>query len=217
VIWKYSFTTPNACIRCVSRKLDKCVNRTVDDLRLEIVLSADSWVARLTANMLAGILQGIESSGTERYGWNHIVLVDAATGLVTRKVTLAAARIRLGLQQRLKLGNLDAQRDWGFAGDYVQAMWLMLQRETPEDYVIATGVQHSVRELVQIAFDEAGLDWREHVDLDPGLLRPADISRLVGDASKARSELGWAPKTSFEELVRTMTRSDLERLSRPRD
>ncbi len=136
---------------------------------------------------------------------------------VTRKVTLAAARIRLGLQQRLKLGNLDAQRDWGFAGDYVQAMWLMLQRETPEDYVIATGVQHSVRELVQIAFDEAGLDWREHVDVDPGLLRPADISRLVGDASKARSELGWAPKTSFEELVRTMTRSDLERLSRPRD
>jgi GDPmannose 4,6-dehydratase len=96
-------------------------------------------------------------------------------------------------------------------------MWLMLQRETPEDYVIATGVQHSVRELVQIAFDEAGLDWREHVDVDPGLLRPADISRLVGDASKARSELGWAPKTSFEELVRTMTRSDLERLSRPRD
>ncbi len=136
---------------------------------------------------------------------------------MTRKVTLAAARIRHGLQQRLKLGNLDAQRDWGFAGDYVQAMWLMLQRETPEDYMIATGVQHSVRELVQIAFDEAGLDWREHVDADLGLLHPADISRLVGDASKARSELGWAPKTDFEELVRTMTRRDLERLSRPRD
>jgi GDPmannose 4,6-dehydratase len=135
---------------------------------------------------------------------------------VTRKVTLAAARIKLGLQQRLKLGNLEAQRDWGFAGDYVRAMWQMLQRDTPADYVIATGVQHSVRELVQIAFDEAGLDWREHVDLDPGLLRPADISRLVGDASKARTELGWEPAMSFDELVRSMTRADLERCARPR-
>lgn len=136
---------------------------------------------------------------------------------VTRKVTLAAARIKLGLQERLKLGNLDAARDWGFAGDYVRAMWLMLQRETPQDYVIATGVQHSVRDLVRIAFDEAGIDWREHVDVDPGLLRPADIARLVGDASKARVELGWEPHVSFDELVRSMTRSDLDRLARQRD
>jgi GDPmannose 4,6-dehydratase len=96
-------------------------------------------------------------------------------------------------------------------------MWLMLQRETPQDSVIATGVQHSVRDLVRIAFDEAGLDWREHVDVDPGLLRPADIARLVGDASKARVELGWEPHVSFDELVRSMTRSDLDRLARQRD
>jgi GDPmannose 4,6-dehydratase len=104
---------------------------------------------------------------------------------VTRKVSLAAARIKLGLERELRLGNLDAQRDWGFAGDYVRAMWLMLQRDTPTDYVISTGVQHSVRELVQIAFDEVGLDWEQHVRTDPQFLRPAEIDRLVGDASKA--------------------------------
>jgi GDPmannose 4,6-dehydratase len=133
---------------------------------------------------------------------------------VTRKVTLAAARIKLKLQERLKLGNLEAQRDWGFAGDYVLAMWLMLQRDTPSDYVIATGHQHSVRELVEIAFDEVGLDWRAHVDVDADLLRPADIARLVGDASKARAELGWEPRVSFEQLVREMVRADLERLKK---
>ncbi|MCY3002896.1 MAG: GDP-mannose 4,6-dehydratase [Planctomycetota bacterium] len=133
---------------------------------------------------------------------------------VTRKVTLAAARIKFRLQERLKLGNLDAQRDWGFAGDYVRAMWLMLQRETPSDYVISTGHQHSVRELVEIAFDEVGLDWRAHVDVDADLLRPADIARLVGDASKARAELGWEPQVSFEALVRSMVRADLDRLKK---
>lgn len=133
---------------------------------------------------------------------------------VTRKVSLAAARIKLGLERELRLGNLDAQRDWGFAGDYVRAMWLMLQRDTPTDYVIATGVQHSVRELVQIAFDEVGLDWEQHVRTDPQFLRPAEIDRLVGDASKARSELGWAPQVDFEALVRMMVRADLARLAR---
>ena len=128
---------------------------------------------------------------------------------VSRKVSLGAARIKLGLATKLELGNLDAQRDWGFAGDYVRAIWLMLQREQPADYVVATGVQHSVRELVEIAFDEVGLDWREHVVVTRDLLRPAEIDRLVGDASKARAELGWAPQVDFEQLVRLMTRADL--------
>ncbi|MCC7013676.1 MAG: GDP-mannose 4,6-dehydratase [Planctomycetes bacterium] len=131
---------------------------------------------------------------------------------VSRKISLGAARIKVGLDTELRLGNLDAQRDWGFAGDYVRAMWAMLQRESPADYVVATGVQHSVRQLVEIAFDEAGLDWRKHVVVDPAHLRPADIDRLVGDASKARAELDWEPRTSFEELVRMMTRADLARL-----
>jgi GDPmannose 4,6-dehydratase len=133
---------------------------------------------------------------------------------VSRKVTLGAARIRCGLERELHLGNLDAQRDWGFAGDYVRAMWAMLQQERPEDFVVATGVQHSVRDLVRIAFDEAGLDWREHVRVDDSHLRPADIDRLVGDATKARAQLGWHPEIDFETLVRRMVRSDLERLRR---
>ena len=133
---------------------------------------------------------------------------------VTRKVSLAAARIKLGLARELKLGNLDAQRDWGFAGDYVRAMWLMLQRDEPADYVIATGVQHSVRELVAIAFDEVGLDWSKYVVVDPTLLRPAEIDRLVGDASKARRELAWSPSVDFDALVRMMVRADLALLAR---
>jgi GDPmannose 4,6-dehydratase len=133
---------------------------------------------------------------------------------VTRKVSLAAARIKLGLASRLELGNLEARRDWGFAGDYVRAMWQMLQREVATDYVVATGVQHSVRDLVRIAFDEVGLDWEEHVVSESKLLRPADIDRLVGDASKARKELGWEPTVDFDGLVRMMVRADLDRLRR---
>jgi GDPmannose 4,6-dehydratase len=132
---------------------------------------------------------------------------------VSRKVALAAARIKLGQARTLELGNLDARRDWGFAGDYVRAMWSMLQRDVPTDYVVATGVQHSVRDLVEIAFDEVGLDWREHVRVDTSLLRPADIDLLVGDASKARRELGWSPNVEFDGLVRMMVRADLARLS----
>jgi GDPmannose 4,6-dehydratase len=133
---------------------------------------------------------------------------------VTRKVTDGVARIKLGLASSLSLGNLDAHRDWGFAGDYVRAMWLMLQRDAPDDYVIATGTAHSVRELVEIAFGHAGLDWQRHVTLDPALIRPAEVDHLIGDASKARQELQWAPSVTFEGLVTMMVDADMERLSR---
>ena len=133
---------------------------------------------------------------------------------VTRKVTDAVARIKLGMADSLKLGNLDAQRDWGFAGDYVRAMWLMLQQDRADDYVIATGESHSVRELVEVAFDQAKLDWQKYVRLDPKLLRPAEVDHLVGDASKARVALGWKPAVDFQQLVRMMVDADLERLSR---
>ena len=132
---------------------------------------------------------------------------------VTRKVSDAAARIKLGLAGELRLGNLDARRDWGFAGDYVEAMWLMLQQDEPDDYVVATGESHSVQELVELAFAHVGLEWREHVVVDPMLRRPAEVDLLLGDASKARARLGWAPKVRFPELVRMMVESDLERLS----
>jgi GDPmannose 4,6-dehydratase len=132
---------------------------------------------------------------------------------VTRKVSDGAARIKLGLADSLALGNLDAHRDWGFAGDYVRAMWLMLQRDQPDDFVIASGVSHSVRDLVEIAFGHAGLDWRAHVRLDPRLLRPAEVDHLVGDATKARDLLAWKPSVAFEALVRMMVDADLERLS----
>ncbi|MBM3779698.1 MAG: GDP-mannose 4,6-dehydratase [Acidimicrobiia bacterium] len=133
---------------------------------------------------------------------------------VTRKVSDGVARIRLGLADHLSLGNLDAARDWGFAGDYVRAMWLMLQQETPDDYVIATGVSHTVRELVEAAFGHVGLDWQQYVRLDPKLLRPAEVDHLIGDASKARRELGWEPAVDFRGLVAMMVDADLERLRR---
>ncbi|MEN9845114.1 MAG: hypothetical protein RIS36_261 [Pseudomonadota bacterium] len=132
---------------------------------------------------------------------------------VTRKVTDGVARIKLGLASELRLGNLDARRDWGFAGDYVEAMWLMLQQETPDDYVIATGETHTVKELVQVAFDHAGLDWEKHVKLDPAFIRPAEVDLLIGDPAKAKKQLGWTPKVSFEQLVKMMVDSDIERLS----
>jgi GDPmannose 4,6-dehydratase len=132
---------------------------------------------------------------------------------VTRKVSDGVARIKLGLADSLPMGNLDAQRDWGFAGDYVRAMWLMLQRDRPTDYVIATGISHSVRELLEIAFAHAGLDWQRHVRVDPALLRPAEVDHLLGDASKARIELGWTPRVGFKQLVEMMVDADLERLS----
>ncbi len=133
---------------------------------------------------------------------------------VTRKVTDAVARIKLGVQDKLKLGNLDAMRDWGFAGDYVQAMWMMLQQQQPDDYVVATGQKHSVRDLVKLAFGRADLDWHDYVQSDPKLLRPAEINTLRGDASKARKVLGWEPTVTFPELVRMMVDADLERVGR---
>jgi GDPmannose 4,6-dehydratase len=135
---------------------------------------------------------------------------------VTRKITWHAAAIKHGLTKELRLGNLDAERDWGYAKDYVEAMWLMLQRDIAEDYVIATGEAHSVRECCEVAFDEAGLgDFEQYVTLDPAFVRPAEVDHLIGDPAKAERDLGWKPRTSFEELIRLMTRSDLE-LLRPR-
>ena len=135
---------------------------------------------------------------------------------VTRKITRAVGRIRLGLQDRLYLGNLDARRDWGFAGDYVEAMWRMLQHDEPGDFVVATGESHSVREFVERAFACADLDWREHVEVDPRYFRPAEVDHLEGDARKARAELGWTPATSFEGLLKMMVEHDLELAARER-
>src|SRR5262245_14131996 len=132
---------------------------------------------------------------------------------VTRKVTDGVARIKLGLADSLSLGNLDARRDWGFAGDYVRAMWLMLQQPVPDDYVIAMGVSHSVRELVEAAFGHAGLDWQRHVRTDAAFIRPAEVDHLIGDASKARTQLGWEPTVKFEQLVAMMGDADIARLS----
>ncbi len=131
---------------------------------------------------------------------------------VTRKVTDGVARIKLGLADSLSLGNLDAQRDWGFAGDYVRAMWMMLQQAEPDDYVISTGESHSVKELVEVAFAHVGLDWQKYVKLDPAFIRPAEVDHLIGDASKAKRELGWEPSVSFRGLVEMMVDADLDRI-----
>jgi len=133
---------------------------------------------------------------------------------VTRKITYGVARIKLGLTKELRLGNLEARRDWGFAGDYVEGMWLMLQQDEPGDYVLGTGVTHSVREFCETAFGYVGLDYRDYVVQDPRFYRPAEVDLLVADASKARQKLGWCPKVSFEELVRMMVEADLERVAK---
>ncbi|MGB8267268.1 MAG: GDP-mannose 4,6-dehydratase [Candidatus Velthaea sp.] len=131
---------------------------------------------------------------------------------VTRKISDGAARIKLGLAKELRLGNLDAQRDWGFAGDYVRAMWLMLQQDTPDDYVIASGQTHEVREFVRLAFEAVDLDWERYVVVDPRFYRPAEVDLLIGDPGKARTQLGWEPRVSFADLVAQMVRADLDRL-----
>jgi GDPmannose 4,6-dehydratase len=133
---------------------------------------------------------------------------------VTRKVTNSAARIKLGLQKELKVGNLEARRDWGYAADYVRAMWLMLQQDSPDDYVVATGESHSVRELVETAFTHVGLDWQKYVVQDPSLIRPAEVDHLVGDPCKARRVLGWRPEVTFSDLIRIMVEADLEKEKR---
>lgn len=129
---------------------------------------------------------------------------------VTRKVTHHVAKIKEGLVTTLPLGNLEAQRDWGFAGDYVRAMWLMLQHDTPDDYVIATGRTHTVQRLCEIAFEAAGLDWQEHVVIDERFFRPAEVDLLIGDSEKARAELGWSPEVSFEQMIASMVESDID-------
>ncbi|MDQ3249484.1 MAG: GDP-mannose 4,6-dehydratase, partial [Chloroflexota bacterium] len=132
---------------------------------------------------------------------------------VTHKITYGAAKIKLGLASELRLGNIDAQRDWGFAGDYVQAMWLMLQQDDPDDYVIATGETHSVREFIEATFDYLDLDWRAYVIQDPKYYRPAEVDLLVGDAGKARRNLGWEPTVNFKQLVRLMVDADMTTLA----
>ena len=136
---------------------------------------------------------------------------------VTRKITRAVAHIKAGLQRKLYLGNLDAKRDWGFAKEYVEAMWLMLQQDQPDDYVIATNEMHSVREFLEVAFGHAGLDWKKHVEIDPRYYRPAEVELLIGDYSKARKKLGWEPRTKFADLARLMVDADIELLRRHRE
>ncbi len=133
---------------------------------------------------------------------------------VTRKVTEGVARIKLGLKDKLSIGNMDAQRDWGFSGDYVKAMWKMLQQDVADDYVIATGETHSVKELIEVAFAHAGLDWQKHVYQDPALIRPAEVDLLLGDPAKAKASLGWEPEVGFRQLIEMMVDADLERLGK---
>ncbi len=133
---------------------------------------------------------------------------------VTRKITDGVARVKLGLQKEIRLGNLDALRDWGFAGDYVRAMWMMLNHDSPDDYVVATGEKHSVRDFARIAFEHVGLNWEEHVIVDPKYLRPAEVTTLCGDCSKAKRILGWEPEVSFQELVQMMVEADLNRVKK---
>src|SRR6266478_6192400 len=146
-------------------------------------------------------------------GFNH---ESPRRGLefVTRKVTHQVAKIKCGLAKKLMMGNLDAKRDWGFAGDYARGMWMMLQQAEPEDYVLATGKTHSIRELLELAFGTVGLDWQKHVEVDPKFLRPAEVDCLCGDATKAREKLGWKPEVSFEELIKMMVEADLEAVQR---
>lgn len=132
---------------------------------------------------------------------------------VSRKVSCGVAKIKLGLQRKLRMGNLDAERDWGFAGDYVRAMWMMLQQEKPDDYVVATGVTHSVRRLLEVAFSHVGLNYEEHVEIDPALFRPAEVHHLRGDWNKAKATLGWTPVVPFEQMVQMMVDSDLRELA----
>lgn len=133
---------------------------------------------------------------------------------VTRKISLGAARIKLGLDTEVRLGNLDAKRDWGYAGDYVRAMWLMMQQESPEDYVVSSGETHSVREACEAAFSHAGLNWEDHVTVDPKFYRPAEVHLLLGDSTKARTRLSWKPEVSFRDLMGMMVDADIERLQR---
>jgi GDPmannose 4,6-dehydratase len=173
--------------------------------RVRELESSDEWVFDLET-----------ASGAFCAGVGRLIVHNSPRrGLefVTRKITDGVARIKHGLAEELRLGNLDAERDWGFAGDYVEAMWLMLQQDDPSDYVVATGEPHSVREFVEAAFGHAGLEWQQHIVQDERFMRPAEVDQLIGDPSKAREQLGWEPRTSFRELVEMMVDADLERVA----
>jgi GDPmannose 4,6-dehydratase len=172
---------------------------------VEVDVPPDEWVFDLETE------SGIFCAGVGRI----VVHNSPRRGLefVTRKITWHAAAIKLGLVDKLSLGNLDAERDWGYARDYVEAMWMMLQRDVPADYVVATGVAHSVRHCLEIAFDQAGVDPDPHLVIDASLKRPAEVDHLIGDYSKAKRELGWEPRTGFEEMIRLMVDADYELLS----
>jgi len=146
-------------------------------------------------------------------GFNH-ESPRRGTEFVTRKVTQQVARIKFGLAKKLLMGNLDAKRDWGFAGDYVEAMWMILQQPEPDDFVLATGKTHSIRQLLEVAFGVAGLDWQKYVEVDPKFIRPAEVDFLCGDATKAREKLGWQPRVRFEELIKMMVEADLQALQK---
>ena len=181
------------------------------ELARELKISRSSLRAGIGFLSAMGVLKSRHGAGTfisSGILFNH-ESERRGREFVTRKVTDGVARIKLGMAHELRLGNIDSKRDWGFAGDYVRAMWLMLQRDEPEDYVVATGTTHSVRQLCEAAFSHAGLDWAEHVITDERFIRPAEVDLLVGDASKARIELGWEPTVSFAELVAMMVDADL--------
>jgi GDPmannose 4,6-dehydratase len=162
-------------------------------------------------NLVNNYREGYDMHASSGILFNHESPRRGET-FVTRKITMAAARIKLGLQGKLYLGNLDAKRDWGFAGDYVEAMWLMLQQDKPDDYVIATGETHTVREFLSEVFDHAGLDYKEHVEIDSRFFRPHEVPILLGDAAKAKQCLGWQPKITFKDLAKMMYDSDLNKL-----
>ena len=197
--------TPHKRIKRMERKLPALGQNRAEAAeirRVEPAVIFDGWVFDIEtgSNVLCAGVGRIVVHNSERRGETF----------VSRKITRAATRIKLGLQQKLYMGNLDARRDWGYARDYVEAMWLMMQAGEPDDYVIATGETHSVREFLEESFGYLGLDWKQYVEIDPRYFRPAEVDLLLGDPTKARTVLGWEPKVSFKELVKIMVDSDMK-------
>jgi GDPmannose 4,6-dehydratase len=207
-----------------------CTEERNDTLYYQINLNSPKTLGQKGQHLVKPLDEVVKAQPVEYKGWLFDLATESGTfhagvgqgwihnsprrgvEFVTRKVTYNAAKIKLGLANELRLGNLDARRDWGFAGDYVRAMWLMLQQDTPDDYVVATNQTHTVEKLVQLAFDAVGLDWRNYVVLDPKFMRPAEVDLLIGDPAKAKAKLGWEPQVSFEKLVQMMVESDLKLL-----
>ncbi|HLY08141.1 MAG TPA: GDP-mannose 4,6-dehydratase [Planctomycetota bacterium] len=235
-----SFKTNSACLAqglwwLSSTTLDQrtilCVEHRDGQIYYQINLNSPNPVGDKGAHLRRPLAEIVKIVSANEAGW--VFDLETKTGtfhagigngwihnsprrgkeFVTRKISHAVASIKLGLQKELRLGNLDAKRDWGFAGDYVRAMWLMLQEKTPDDFVISTGENHTVRELLEIAFSHVGMNWKKHVVIDPALIRPAEVNTLLGNPGKARRKLGWKPLVSFPELVRMMVDADLKKLS----